>query len=74
MKSGFMDAAGVDPAQMKTVIAALVICVILLIGAWLGKQVLDSFGQGSIDTNEVIKTLLAIAITILLAIGFVSIF
>lgn len=74
MKTGFMDAAGVDPTRMKTVIAVLVICVILLVGAWIAKQVLEAYGQGSLDNNEVFKTIVSLAIVILMAIGFVSFF
>lgn len=72
MKSGFMDATGVDPAQMKIVIAAIVVGFIFLIGAWLGKQILEAYGQGELDSNEVIRTVLSVVIVILVALGFVS--
>lgn len=74
MKSGFMDATGVDPAQMKIMLSTLVVAIIFLIGAWFGKQVLEAYGQGELDSNEAIRTLLSVVIIIFLALGFVSIF
>ena len=74
MKSGFMEATGIDPAQMKLIIATLVVSLLFLIGAWFGKQVLEAYGQGELDSNEVIRTLLALVIVFFVALGFVSIF
>ncbi|WP_404299128.1 DUF3262 family protein [Alicycliphilus denitrificans] len=72
MKAGFMDAAGVDPSQMKAVIFSLVFAVILIIAAWIGKQILESFGSGGIESGDLIRLIISLVVVVLATLAFLG--
>lgn len=72
MKSGFMDASGVDPARMKTIIAAMVFAVIFMIGAWIGKQILEAYGAGDMNQSELTRLIISILVIFLIVLVFLG--
>lgn len=74
MKSGFIEAAGVDPDKMKILVLVIVVAVFLSIGAWIGSQILGGYTEGESEAPEVFESTIRLLLIFIIAITFVTYF
>lgn len=74
MKSGFLEAAGTDPAKMKILMLTVVVATLFVVAAWIVSMLLESYMEGDSETSDVVESVVRVIVVILIATTYVAYF
>lgn len=72
MAAGFIQGAGFNPANMKTLLFVMVFALVFATGAWLGTLILKAYGDGDLNATDAVRACVSLAITVVLVLGVLS--